>query len=198
VHVVLKTISEQGERLNIRKATLRGWRQEFARHLREQGIAANATDRTIRGETKPRKLDGIHRAMLRGYSTHMRERLESAATILRKEGLRTDRGKIALLKTRKDVERGWQAASHALATAGQLELAKQVLGFIAQMPPPRSESEWLAERLLEHGRSLRIRAKTGPTDLPAGGQVAGQFLRAGQGTGDAEAPGPNPPARHAR
>jgi hypothetical protein len=43
VHVVVKAVSEQGERLNIRKATLREWRREFAANLRELGIAANAT-----------------------------------------------------------------------------------------------------------------------------------------------------------
>ncbi|MGH9356242.1 MAG: relaxase/mobilization nuclease domain-containing protein, partial [Terriglobia bacterium] len=43
VHMVIKAISEQGERLNVRKATLREWRQEFARHLRALGVAANAT-----------------------------------------------------------------------------------------------------------------------------------------------------------
>jgi hypothetical protein len=36
-HVVVKAMSEAGKRLNIRKATLREWRREFARHLREQG-----------------------------------------------------------------------------------------------------------------------------------------------------------------
>src|SRR6202050_477969 len=34
VHVVVKAISEQGKRLNIRKAMLRQWRVDFARHLR--------------------------------------------------------------------------------------------------------------------------------------------------------------------
>lgn len=62
VHVVVKAVSEDGLRLNIRKATLRGWRQEFARHLREQGIAANATERWVRGETNTRKTDGSYRA----------------------------------------------------------------------------------------------------------------------------------------
>jgi hypothetical protein len=37
VHLVVKAMSEQGERLNIRKATLSEWRHEFARHLRETG-----------------------------------------------------------------------------------------------------------------------------------------------------------------
>lgn len=48
VHVMVKAVSEQGVRLNIRKATLRGWREEFARHLRAQGIEANATRRAAR------------------------------------------------------------------------------------------------------------------------------------------------------
>src|SRR5579859_1941952 len=39
VHLVVKAVSEQGARLNIRKATLREWRKQFATHLRERGIA---------------------------------------------------------------------------------------------------------------------------------------------------------------
>ncbi|HEU4694008.1 MAG TPA: relaxase/mobilization nuclease domain-containing protein, partial [Vicinamibacterales bacterium] len=37
VHLVLKAVSEQGVRLNIRKSTLRHWRSEFARNLRLLG-----------------------------------------------------------------------------------------------------------------------------------------------------------------
>jgi len=48
VHVIVKAVSEQGVRMNIRKATLRGWREGFARHLRAQGIDANATRRVVR------------------------------------------------------------------------------------------------------------------------------------------------------
>src|SRR5580700_4382690 len=60
VHVVVKAISEQGVRLHIRKATLRLWRREFARHLRALGIAANATERSVRGESRSPKRDGIY------------------------------------------------------------------------------------------------------------------------------------------
>src|SRR6185312_14284117 len=79
VHVVIKAVSEQGERLHIRKATLRQWREEFAQHLRALGVPANATRRYVRGETSPRKSDGIYRAGVRGDSTHMRERAAAAA-----------------------------------------------------------------------------------------------------------------------
>src|SRR5256714_14481854 len=57
VHMVVKAISEQGVRLNIRKATLREWRRGFARHLRALGVAANATDRGVRGERRSTKRD---------------------------------------------------------------------------------------------------------------------------------------------
>src|SRR5690606_14193374 len=50
VHLVLRAISEEGVRLNIRKGTLRHWRSQFARHLRGLGVAANATERAVRGE----------------------------------------------------------------------------------------------------------------------------------------------------
>ena len=54
VHVVLKAVSEQGTRLNIRKVQLKEWRSKFAAHLRELGVAANATPRQFRGvERRP-------------------------------------------------------------------------------------------------------------------------------------------------
>ena len=72
VHFVVKAVNDHGVRLNIRKVTLREWRGEFARHLRDQGIAANATERAVRGETGTRPPDPIYRANLRGDSTRTR------------------------------------------------------------------------------------------------------------------------------
>jgi hypothetical protein len=63
VHVVMKAISEEGERLNIRKATLREWRKAFARHLRNHGVASKATQRSSRGKARMSKLKGIYRPM---------------------------------------------------------------------------------------------------------------------------------------
>jgi hypothetical protein len=49
VHAVLRAMKEgQLTRLNIRKPLLRKWRQDFARHLCEQGVAAKATSRKDR------------------------------------------------------------------------------------------------------------------------------------------------------
>jgi type IV secretory pathway VirD2 relaxase len=77
VHMVVKAISEQGVRLHIRKATLRDWRREFARNLQALGVAANATERAVRGESRASKPDGIYRSEERGECRRTRERAEA-------------------------------------------------------------------------------------------------------------------------
>src|SRR5437879_11305464 len=106
VHVVVKATDDEGRRLNIRRATLREWRREFARHLREQGVPANATERAIRGENRPQKSDGIYRAALRGASTHYREWAEAVARELTGGEFQAEPGRRRLLATRRDVVRG--------------------------------------------------------------------------------------------
>jgi hypothetical protein len=147
VHLVVKAISEQGERLNIRKATLREWRHEFARHLRAQGIAANATERAVRGVTKPRKLDGIYRAHEDERSTHMQERRESITAELSAVGVRVESGKADMLKTRQNVEQGWRAVSDALRADGKADIAAAVDRFVKEMPLLRTEREWMASEV---------------------------------------------------
>ena len=105
VHLVVKAMSEDGERLNIRKATLRDWRQEFARHLREQGIEGNATERVVRGETKTHKPDRMYRPERYGRSTDFRNRLDVVAGDLKRERLAVEAGKSKMLQTRIQVER---------------------------------------------------------------------------------------------
>jgi hypothetical protein len=152
VHLVVKAMGEQGERLNIRKATLREWRSEFARHLRAQGIAANATDRAIRGVTRPRKLDGIYRANEDGRSTHILRRRESVAAEILAGGIRVEPGKAELLKTRQSVEQGWRATSNALRSDGKPETAAAVDRFLREMPPPQTEREWITAEVLDYAR----------------------------------------------
>ena len=109
VHMVVKAVSEQGNRLHIRKATLREWREGFARYLRAAGVEANATPRQIRGETAPRKSDGIYRASLRGESTHMRERAEAVTRYLWIGKDWTEPGKFKLAQTRQQIRSAWWA-----------------------------------------------------------------------------------------
>jgi hypothetical protein len=148
VHAVVKAVSEQGVRLNIKKAMLREWRREFARHLRDQGIEANATERAVRGEGRVSKIDGVFRAERRGVSTHRRARVESAAAELANGKLRPEPGRAKLLKTRNEVERGWHSLVEVLRDEGQRELAFDVMRFIGEMPAARTEREQIADALL--------------------------------------------------
>jgi hypothetical protein len=159
VHVSLKAISEEGRRLNIKKPMLAEWRMGFAKHLRALGVPANATQRYVRGETSPRKSDGIYRASLRGDSTHVRDRVESVARELAKGNLQVEPAKAKLLDTRKEVRQAWQAVSDILIREGQPELARQVEHFAARMPSPMTEREWLAAELVGHGREPRARGR---------------------------------------
>lgn len=152
VHMVVKAVSEHGVRLNIRKATLRDWRSEFARHLRALGVQANATERAVRGVTNVRKTDGIYRAMKRGESTHMRERVQAAAAELaeHEDNAREISHSARLRATRLEVEQGWHAARQLLMKQGQGELSRQVEWFLRTMSPPRTEKEQLVSQLRQH------------------------------------------------
>src|SRR5688500_12035772 len=68
VHLVVSAYNIEATRLNIRKADLRRWREQFARHLRQHGIQANATPAPIRGRLSDFQKDGIFRTAQRGES----------------------------------------------------------------------------------------------------------------------------------
>jgi hypothetical protein len=155
VHLVLKAINEQGVRLNIKKATLRHWRSQFAQHLRQLGVAANATERAVRGQVKTTRKDGIYRASKRGASTYMRAQAESVAKELLKGDIRVEPGKRTLLQTRAAVQQGWWAVAEQLARSGQRELAADTARFIGGMARPQTDREWIAQQLLAAAARLR-------------------------------------------
>jgi Relaxase/Mobilisation nuclease domain len=157
VHLVLKARSDQGQRLYVRKATLREWRAGFAHHLRALGVAANATPRHIRGVTSYQKPDGIYRARSRGESTHFQKRVNTVASELVKGKLQVESGKANLLRTREEVRRGWLAVSKELTRQGHPEIAAQVRRYVEQMPRPLTEKEYIATKLLEHAGKPRVR-----------------------------------------
>jgi hypothetical protein len=147
VHLVIKAMSEEGRRLNIRKATLREWRQEFARHLRAHGVSANATERHVRGMPQKSLRDGIYRAAQRRESTHLQQRLQHLVWQLKRGGLDREPGKAKLLETRESVVRAWHAIAERLLMDGDGRLAEQVWKFIGGMPPVATDNERIARGL---------------------------------------------------
>jgi hypothetical protein len=160
VHVVVKAMGYDGKRLNPRKATLREWRRQFARHLREHSVAANATDRAVRGVNRPQKTDGIHRAALRGASTHWHRRTASVARDLAYGGLTAEAGNARLTKTREEVVRGWHAIAADLDDLSHRDIAAAVRGFANALPPVKTEREWIADQLRGRATGRKERART--------------------------------------
>jgi len=155
VHLVLKAVSEQGVRLNIKKATLRHWRSQFASHLRALGVAANATERAVRGEGRAAKKDGIYRGSLRGDSRVLRAQSDAAAAVIQ-SGRATEVSSQELARTRADVVSGWTAVADQLSRQGAKDDAAHVLLFLKAMPPP----------LTDHERLIRETAREGPGKGP--------------------------------
>lgn len=153
VHLVLKAVNEQGVRLNIKKATLRHWRSEFARNLRLIGVEANATERAVRGQGMKASKDGIYRASLRGDSTYVRGQAEAVASELLKASSHVEPGKRTIVETRRIIESGWRTLADNLAKVGHQAFARDVQLFVERMPPPRTEKELIAARLLEGTRA---------------------------------------------
>jgi len=163
VHLVVKALSEQGKRINIRKENLREWRREFARHLRAQGIAANATTRAVRGAIKSPKSDGIYRAIRAGRSTHLQERAESVARAIRAGNTEVEPGRAGLVSTRREVIRGWLGLSESLRVDGREGLAQEVQQFLKNMTPPRTERESIAQNLVRHTQKHAARDREART-----------------------------------
>jgi hypothetical protein len=134
--------------------------------LREQGVAANATERAIRGESKPQKTDGIHRAALRGESTHWRQRAEAVARGFGREQP-TEPCKTQLLETRRAVVRGWSGIADDLVVQGQVELALAVRDFVKGLPPVKTEREWILARMLQQVKARDDRREQ-VSDMRAG------------------------------
>jgi hypothetical protein len=173
VHLVVKCEHEfePGKRLYIRKDTLRQWREQFAALMREQGLAANATPRQVRGQTRKPYRDAIHHRLraLRAFdqlppsdrtghrppktSTFMRAKLESVLQALQTKRGTLDAGKETMQRTRQEVVADWRATADALRSQGQAELADWVERFVTRMPTVQTDAQRMADRWREAERS---------------------------------------------
>ncbi|WP_298700209.1 relaxase/mobilization nuclease domain-containing protein [uncultured Variovorax sp.] len=166
VHLVVKCEHEYEprKRLYICKDTLRRWREQFAELMREQGVAANATPRQVRGQTHRPLRDPIHHRLraMRAYnqldaqerdrraaprpSRFMRTKVLDAIERLKGGGAPLDEGRSAMQSSRDGVTAEWAATAQALRRQGRDELAAQVDRFVAEMAPVQTDAERLAKR----------------------------------------------------
>jgi hypothetical protein len=148
VHMVVKAEGEHGRRLHVDKEMLREWREDFARMMREQGVAANATPRVARGRNKGSTKDPIYRAQRRGASTALSDTVASVVKELKETGTIRDPGRKKLVETRKGVGASWMRAADILDRQGEISLAGDVRYFVKHLPPVLTERERIATGII--------------------------------------------------
>ncbi|MDB6100567.1 MAG: Relaxase/mobilization nuclease family protein [Gammaproteobacteria bacterium] len=164
VHLVVKAEREHGLQLHIHKQMLREWREDFAAMMREQGVAANATSRTVRGRNKGRRQDRLYRIRQHGTSTVIREQVESIAAELKKTGLIPDAARIRLVHTRQALLAHWATVADLLEAQGEIALADEVRQFTARLPPVLTDRERIAIQIVRHLKASKSRTRENPAD----------------------------------
>jgi hypothetical protein len=149
VHLVVKAEGQDGRRLHIDKAMLRDWREQFAQLMRDQGIAANATPRAVRGRTKVFTKDRVYRTPPT-RSRALRERLRDVAIELNGTGTIRDPARPRLVATRRSIVDGWMGVAAQLDAQGEVILAGDVRYFASNLAKVLTDREKLAMQLLRH------------------------------------------------
>ncbi|OAI00893.1 hypothetical protein A1353_18965 [Methylomonas methanica] len=181
VHLVVKAVSETGERLYIRKDTLQNWREQFAQALRDHGVEANATPAAIRGRGKSSAKTSMHQHQERiekwqngpqdehtkppVASTFLQERIGEVFNDVINGVAPDSPGKEILKTTRQWVIEDWKATEQELRNAGFEKDADQVAEFIKSLPSVKSDYDVLKEKIL--GDTDRFQAALGRVDVVA-------------------------------
>jgi type IV secretory pathway VirD2 relaxase len=167
VHLSIRSLGDNGKRLNPKKADLETWRQAFAEALRDRGVEAEAT---------PRRARGVTRKAERGSLRRMRQRYESgsgpmprnlkaayqeaAQTAVRGRGDPAPwESKIATRQSR--IRSTWQLQSRLLAVSPKEEhrtLSEATDAYLSSMPNPDTQ-------LLALARELRVAGRGAPRDM---------------------------------
>jgi hypothetical protein len=162
VHLVVKAENELGRRLHIDKQLLRDWREDFARLMREQGIAANATPRAIRGENKKKTRNEIFKAQRYGKSTALRDRVIGIAQELTRSKTVADPARERLIETRKSLVSTWMKAAEVLDAQGEMILAGDVRYFAGHLPPVLTDRQRLAVQFIRFTEKQHQIQRDGP------------------------------------
>lgn len=172
VHLTVRARSDDGVRLNPKKADLEAWRQSFARALRERGVEAEATPRRARGVTRKAERAAIRRLRQR-HDRGLGAVGRVAREKLRQAGLLAFSGAVELTPWERQVaQRQAQIRRIYLAQAKLLQssldpadrkLGAEVEAFVRSLQPPDTERLALARALRDANEHAR------PKDRGRGG-----------------------------
>ncbi|HEX5262659.1 MAG TPA: relaxase/mobilization nuclease domain-containing protein [Phenylobacterium sp.] len=173
VHLAVRALGDQGERLNPKKADLETWRQVFAQALRDRGVEAEATPRRARGVTRKaertplRKIRERHEA---GHGEPARIRRaayrDAAKAAFAGQSARTP-WEAQLLERQTSVRGLYLAQAQLLRRSpdpADRALGSKVEAFVQSMPQPDSQRLALARELRAANGAIRHERESGGRD----------------------------------
>lgn len=143
VHFVVKMADDTGRRLNPRKADLQLWREQFAKHLHDYGIEANATPRPIRGKTRRPKSQAQYHAIKnkRPLRNDQERRREVAEALKAGRGIDDAPPLVKARKTRVNVLQNAEGFVSELRAGGHDVLADELQNHFKTLKPVESEQQ---------------------------------------------------------
>ncbi|KYK43483.1 type VI secretion protein [Bradyrhizobium liaoningense] len=165
VHLAVRSLGQDGKRLNPRKADLQAWRERFAGELRLRGVAAEATPRRTRGQV--RKADrGAVLALRKRKITPDVDRLARQQVLSEVRGGRTAKHPWdEQIKSRQEaIRRRYLECADELQRSGVAadhELARQIRQFVKDMPAVETRRHALTNELSELASTRRRDAEQG-------------------------------------
>ena len=162
VHLTLRTVGEDGQKLNLRKADLQRLRDTFAEKLRTRGIDAESTRRHARGVTRRGEVTPVYKIRQRGGKP-----LADARKMRQvRRDLEDNGGRLpqkawddALIARRNRVMATYDQAATILAGSADpkdLDLARETKRFAAQLTETTTQRAEMARSLVGQGATRSV------------------------------------------
>ncbi|MBR8034505.1 hypothetical protein [Burkholderia vietnamiensis] len=161
-HICVRAGSVSGKRLLHGPSELWAFRQLFAQKLREQGIDAVATPRSVRGVVKKAARQDLYHISKdrqkkdRRSTVGLAKLREAARAVL--NGTKIDGIWEARVAQRRDeLCTGWLALAGGLEASGRSEdtlLGRDIRRFVSNLPAPRTERQDIARQMRERRDEL--------------------------------------------
>lgn len=156
VHLAIRNLGRDGERLNPRKADLQVWRERFAHHLRARGIEAEATPRRVRAVVRKAERTPVRKLRERfeqGRGAAPKVLTSALANALRPHD-ETPPWREPILRRQAFVRRRFEVEAIALARsdrAAERVLARVIVASLQRWPSPETRHEQLVRRVSDKG-----------------------------------------------
>lgn len=172
VHLTVRSLGYEGNRLNPRKADLAAWREQFAGELRLRGVEAEATPRRARGKVRKGERGVVRAIKERGEQPRVERLAREEIVREARAGKSSARPWEARAHERQSaIKEGYRRQAAELqrsARAADRELAAQVRQFVAGMPEIETKTRSPAQ---EPGQGHRQGAGAGAAKRQGNGRA---------------------------